>query len=131
MLASYAIAFALAQSVVVQRAAPADAVMNAEVVQRPAGTETSAFIEQLVEDARAGKWRRSEKRLPLEGDELRLIALHSSPMEGIMLLILAAEKGTGNACRIQRQRPGDPMRQRDTLVDYCLQAILGPLKPGV
>jgi hypothetical protein len=131
MFAILAIALSLAQSTVVARAESSpDAVMNAEIVQRPSGMTTSAFIERLIDDSDARQWKRSEDRVPLGTGEMRIVGLKRSADDGIILFLPGAEDATGNACLIRRQRPGDPEPQRERLLRYCIEALAQQLNAG-
>jgi hypothetical protein len=126
MFAIAAAVFVLAQTVVLERADSSDkAVMNAEILERPRGMTTTAFLERLIDEAGAREWERTENRAPFEGVELRVVGLKSGPRDGIMLFMPAAENSPNNFCRIRRQNPGDPTPQRDTLIGYCFRVAAG------
>ena len=116
--------FLLTQLVVVERAPHApDAPMTAEIIQRPAGLSTSAFLDQVIDEADAGEWERSEHVGPVRGVEMRIVGLRRTSGDGLMLFMPAAEDSRGNICRIRRVREGSPVPQREELLRYCTEAI--------
>jgi|GEM_PF-3775809 len=117
-------ALALAQALVIDRAEQApDAPIIAEVLQRPAGLSTTAFVDRLIAEAGAGDWERRDHAGPFGGAEVRIVGLRRTAGDGLMLFVPAAEESRGSACRIRRVREGSLEAQGEQLVDYCLNAI--------
>ena len=117
-------ALALAQAVVIDRAEHApDAAMTAELLQRPAGLTTTAFLDQLIAEAGAAEWERRETAGPYEGAQVRIVGLRRTQGDGLMFFLPAAEDSRGSACRIRRLREGAPEAQGEQLLRYCLSAV--------
>ena len=117
-------AFAIGQAVIIDRVEqPEDAPITAEIVQRPAGMTTSAFLAELVAEAGAAAWERSDHRGTFEQAPIWIVGFRRPEGDGIMFVPPVDEQGPGNICRIRRVREGPPETERNRLIQYCLRAV--------
>ena len=121
---AFVAALSLVQALVIERAElPANSPTTAEIVRRPSGMATTAFLDQLIADAGATQWRRIDRTVPYRGIELRIVGLVRTEGDGLMFFLPAAEGATGNVCRIRRVSEGQPGPESEAALHYCLGAV--------
>ena len=133
MSALMILALALAQpnAVVARMEAGPQAMLEAEIIARPAGTTAEALITALAAEAGASGWQRSSQEV--DGPPFRFVMTgFRNPAGGSPLVFysVAGEDSSapGRVCRVRlRERPG---RGEGDEVPRVSQFCLGAIAPG-
>lgn len=121
------IAAALAQPNVLAVLDETEAYGNrVELLERPAGITTAAFIDRLLDEADSGgaEWQLMDRQAMVEGSMVRMIAARA-PGRGLILYVPLGEDGRA-VCRVVKVRPvRTPQAERRRTDRFCVRGLSG------
>ncbi|HEU0097411.1 MAG TPA: hypothetical protein VFQ67_01425 [Allosphingosinicella sp.] len=123
MLAMPIAAAAPAQPVVLAALADAEANGNrVELLERPPGLATDAFVAAVLEESGAAGWERTDRETLVDGVQVRMLAARG-PDGGLLLYIPIAADGRA-VCRVVKVRPVRTAQEERRRIDrFCVNAL--------